>query len=636
MAKGVDDSDITGTAREPVAAAAAGMLPRWRRSPTLLVGLTLAFCAFLFLPRVAANPHLTRAFAGVGGGLLAAELLLWLCSRARGRPFRIELAPIPKAHVVQGAVQLSIYAYWGWYWRDVYAELPLILAQFMFLCILDALLSWWLGRAWRLSLAPLPIVLSTNVFIWFLDDWFAWQFLLLATAILSKEFLKWERDGQRTHVFNPSAFALGLFSLALIATDTTGYTAGADIATTLFRPPHIYLQIFLLGLVVQYFFGVTLMTLSAAAVLVLLNVAYTAATGIYYFIDTNISIAVFLGFHLLVTDPKTSPRTHAGKLIFGALYGLSIWVLYWVLAQVGAPQFYDKLLPIPILNLCVRWIDRVARGGLAGAFDRWQAVVPARRLNLAHMGVWATLFAALLATGFVEAPHEGRSLGFWKEKYDEGRSGAGERLLQLVETRVAKDSGSACNALGAMYLNGDVVERHPAAAAYWFARACELGDERGCAHVVEKFLYLDTAFPPEVLERALASVEAACASVVGGSDCALAGLAYEMGRGRPRDLERAAGFYARGVGQGATEAAKGLARIRVHERRDPGDLAAALPLLDSACAAGDGWACLYLARLAFDGLGVPRDVERASELLQRGCVLACEEACAALATLPGR
>jgi Na+-translocating ferredoxin:NAD+ oxidoreductase RnfD subunit len=46
--------------------------------------------------------------------------------------------------------------------------------------------------------------------------------------------------------------------------------------------------------------------------------------------------AVFLGLHLLVTDPSTSPRTPPGKLLFGVLYGLGVFVLYSLLGAVGA------------------------------------------------------------------------------------------------------------------------------------------------------------------------------------------------------------------------------------------------------------------------------------------------------------
>src|SRR5690606_28809589 len=132
--------------------------------------------------------------------------------------------------------------------------------------------------------------------------------------------------------FNPSAFALGLFSLVLIFTGTTDISWGPQIASTLTLAPHIYVYLFCLGLVVMYFFSITLVAASAAAVLFLLSGIYYAIFDVPYFLDSEIPSAVFLGLHLLVTDPSTAPRTPTGKLIFGILYGIGVFVLYSLLS----------------------------------------------------------------------------------------------------------------------------------------------------------------------------------------------------------------------------------------------------------------------------------------------------------------
>src|SRR4030095_3640323 len=204
---------------------------------------------------------------------------------------------------------------------------------------------------------------------WFKPDWFYFQFLLIALGFAAKELLRWDKDGRSVHIFNPSSFPLAIFGFALILTGTSHLTWGHEIASTQFYPPHMYLMLFLVGLPGQFFFGVTTMTLAAVVTTYAFGLAYYAATGIYFFYDSYIPIAVFLGMHLLFTDPSTSPRTELGRLIFGALYGLSTVLLYQLLGSMGAPSFYDELLQVPVLNLSVKLLDRLASSSVLKPLD---------------------------------------------------------------------------------------------------------------------------------------------------------------------------------------------------------------------------------------------------------------------------
>ena len=66
--------------------------------------------------------------------------------------------------------------------------------------------------------------------------------------------------------------------------------------------------------------------MSAVVTTYVFGLLYFAVTGTYFFFDSYIPIAVFLGMHLLFTDPSTSPRTELGRIMFGVLYGLSVVV----------------------------------------------------------------------------------------------------------------------------------------------------------------------------------------------------------------------------------------------------------------------------------------------------------------------
>ena len=155
--------------------------------------------------------------------------------------------------------------------------------------------------------------------------------------------------------------------------------------------------IFAVSLPAQVLFGVASMTLSAVATTYGLGLVYYATTGTYLFNNASIPIAVFLGMHLLFNDSSTSPRTELGRIMFGALYGLGVMILFGLLGQNGIPTHYDKLLAVPILNLMIKGIDTLARSRVLRRVDPATvgAALSPRRRNLAYIAVWVVVFAVM-------------------------------------------------------------------------------------------------------------------------------------------------------------------------------------------------------------------------------------------------
>lgn len=615
----------------PATPVAASEPPRWATFPAVTLILTGVLAMFLVWPRVWGNPGMRWAFLGAVGALLVWQAALAVMGR--GRVFEVVLVRPMRTHVVQGFVQLSILAYWGWYWREIYAEMPLIGAQLIYIFTFDALMSWTRGRPWKPGFGPLPIVFSTNFFLWFVDDAFFLQFLMISSGAVGKEFIRWKRDGRWTHIFNPSALGLTLASVWLIATGTTDeLTWARDLATTIDRPPHIFVFIFLVGLVVQYMFAVTLMTLAATAVLAGMGALYTQVTGVYHFVDINISAAVFLGLHLLMTDPATSPRTNTGRLIFGAMYGVGVYFMFDLLTAIGAPVLYSKLLVVPLMNLFVPLIERLTRRGPVGAANlAWETALRPRAMNLVHMSVWAVLFVGLLVSGYIQAPHPGNSIPFWKRAFAEGRHNA-HRGLEIVTGAHAlgERSGAAYNERGLFSMEGNVpgIPQSNGRAARYFGEACELGDPSGCSNVAVQFLFLGEARAEEDVTRAFDRLEALCTEFEDPRACYLLGYAHESGRGRPASRELAIGYYTR-AGIGDPLAAKGLARLGLTAGEPGVDVRPLLPALVHAGEAGDAESCWYLAYMYRDGVGLKQDTAKARALLERACSLGYEPACAA-------
>lgn len=471
--------------------------PGGNADPVGVSWIPLAFIAGLaalsFVPRVQPSVVMTRSFWGAAAGLLVWYGVLML--KGRTASATVALAPPRSQHYVQALCQLTVYAFWGWYWPPVYPFASVIVAQLLFAYAFDILLGWTRRGTYVLGFGPWPIILSTNLFIWFRDDWLYLQFALVAMGVMGKELVRWQRDGRSTHVFNPSAFSLGLFSLLLIATGTTHLTWGPEIASTLGLGPHIYVVLFAVGLVVMYFFSVTLVTMSAAVVLFGSSALYSARTGVPYFLDSEIPSAVFLGLHLLVTDPSTSPRTPLGKVMFGVLYGGCVFGLYSLLWAFGAPTFYDKLLCVPVLNLLVPWIDRVTGMSVATATqagDRLGASIlhrlgldpPLGRLNVPHMAVWVLFFMSMTVLGRTDGRHPGDRVPFWQKACGAGLPSACERLLQIETSYCSDNAGWACNEVGRHHAEGTIVPKDTSAALDYFSRACETRFQPGCLNLL--------------------------------------------------------------------------------------------------------------------------------------------------------
>ena len=439
------------------------------------------------VPRVQSNAVLAGSFWAAAAALAIWQAVLYprLRSQSAGRSFQIVLRP---QHYLQAAVQLSVFLYWGYFWRPVYDHAWLLVGQLLFAYAFDLLLSWSRRDHYVLGFGPFPIIFSTNLFLWFRDDWFYLQFVMLAAGFMGKEFVRWRREGRSTHIFNPSAFSLGLFSLILLATGATDLTWGQDIASTLTLAPRIYLFLFLIGLVVMYAFSITLVAGSAAIVLFGSSALYSAVTGVPYFIDSEIPSAVFLGLHLLVTDPSTSPRTPPGKALFGAFYGMGVFALYALLGAAGLPTFYDKLLCVPLLNLSVQWIDRLAAAVRArrGPAPRVAGAWAPAGANLLHMAIWVLFFAAMSAVGATDGRHRGDSVPFWEQACADGRPQACARLIRLETNYCGDNAGWACNELGRHYRQGAVVPADPERALEYFSQACELRFQAGCANLLDR------------------------------------------------------------------------------------------------------------------------------------------------------
>lgn len=451
-----------------------------REGPTLTPGRAalipggLALVILLFgWVETRIHAGLFASFVAAGAVLLAWTAVLVLSPSGR-RSLTLQVA-VYRHHWVQACAQSVVFIWWAWHVRIVYTFLPLLVAQVIFAYAVDALLSWTRRGRWAVGFGPIPVVFSINLFLWFRPEWFVWQFAMILMGFVAKELIRWQRDGRSAHIFNPSSFPLAVLSLVLIATGASDVTFGSLIANTQSDPPYIYLVIFLASLPGQFLFGVARMTLPAVATMYAISLVYFQATGTYLFFDSHIPVPVFLGMHLLFTDPSTSPRSESGRVLFGVIYGLLTTALFVILGRLGVPTFYDKLLPVPFMNLMVRRIDLLAASKPLSRLDPARIVgrLGTQGGHAAYTVAWALLFAGMSTVQGVGDRHPGQYLPFWQEACQAGNARACRYSTFMKFTYCNNGSGWACNEWGI-----EQPDRVQAAGA--FRRACELGFTPGC------------------------------------------------------------------------------------------------------------------------------------------------------------
>src|SRR5690606_6314370 len=130
-------------------------------APLALIGIILLIS---LTDRVEGNPILVRSFQGAVAGLLIFAAALFVRMKREALVRGVEVIARPQ-HYIQSIVQVSIFLYWGWYWRPVYEMAALIVAQLVFAYAFDMLISWWRREKYLLGFAPFPIILSINLFV---------------------------------------------------------------------------------------------------------------------------------------------------------------------------------------------------------------------------------------------------------------------------------------------------------------------------------------------------------------------------------------------------------------------------------------------------------------------------------------
>ncbi len=115
--------------------------------------------------------------------------------------------------------------------------------------------------------------------------------------------------------------------------------------------------------------------------------------------------------------------------------------------------------------------------------------------------------------------------------------------------------------------------------------------------------------------------------------CSVLGVTYELGLGRELDTSMARGLYLKACTANNQRGCVNAANMEIAEKRSAGAVAHAREMLFTACEAGEPSGCAAMGAQLVKGDGVPRDLEKAGRMFEKGCNGGSAVACFALAEL---
>ena len=137
-----------------------------RAGPYLPLACAAAILLLSALPAVLSNVGLRAALWGAAAFVVLGTASVFGSARAQGRVLEFEFVA-RRPHYLQAVLQAIIYAYWGYHFRLVYDQVPLMAAQLAFAYAFDMLLAWSHRDRYTLGFGQFPIIFSINLFIWF-------------------------------------------------------------------------------------------------------------------------------------------------------------------------------------------------------------------------------------------------------------------------------------------------------------------------------------------------------------------------------------------------------------------------------------------------------------------------------------
>ncbi len=155
----------------------------------------------------------------------------------------------------------------------------------------------------------------------------------------------------------------------------------------------------------------------------------------------------------------------------------------------------------------------------------------------------------------------------------------------------------------------------PRVALGYYLKACDQGAGPGCFRAAAMIREGEAAFTDPAL--AFKTAERGCTQLKNQGACSALGVAYWRGAGAPKDPAQAIRLWDQACAAGEDEGC----RLKAGELFwGGGDPAQAVPIFQRACDQSRAWGCNGVAHALRGAKGTARDLKRAAEVAQKGCL----------------
>jgi|SRR3989344_2182230 len=236
---------------------------------------------------------------------------------------------------------LVIISFFGIIKFGIKETLPQLIIAVITCGLIDSLIDYFEFRRFRVSKSSVITGFFIGLVLSIDQTWYV-PLVASLIAVCGKHiggFLMKKLFNYNSHIFNPAIF--GIFICLILFNTIDGWWGATNL-----------ILILLLGILLLYKFKRFHLTLTFLATYFILSLVF----GNNFF-NLILDSTIYFFSIFMLTEPKTSPNSFRGRIIYGLLSGVIIALM--INSFAGLFSGYSLILGLLICNLCVPFLNKL-------------------------------------------------------------------------------------------------------------------------------------------------------------------------------------------------------------------------------------------------------------------------------------